>query len=87
MVAILLVAMPLHPEGFAPARRGQRIPNRNKSVAITFDREINLNSSGVAPMEISPMMDSQRSLNSVQATVVKFLMVAYIATMCVALPA
>jgi hypothetical protein len=86
MVAILLVAMPLHLEGFAPARRWQTIPipTMNKSVTVTFDREITLNSSVATPISI---MESQGSLNSIQATVVKFLMVAYIASMCVALPA
>ena len=84
MVAILLVAMPLQLEGFAPARRWQIIPTMNKSVTIAFDREITLNSSVATPISI---MESQGSLNSIQATVVKFLMVAYIASMCVALPA
>jgi hypothetical protein len=88
LAAILLLAMPIYLQGFAPAtvRMVHRTPTVNMPIS-SFDRRITLNSSAASSMEIPPTAGSQGSLNKVQATVVKFLMVAYIASMCVALPA
>ncbi len=84
LAAILLLAMPIYLDGFAPASRVQRIIPKTTS---SFDLSSALKSSAASSMEIPPTMESQEKLNKVKATVVKILMVSYIASMCVALPA
>ncbi len=54
----------------------------------SYDQKMTiLKSSASSSIEIPATIDSRRSLSSVQSRVVKALMVTYIASMCVALPA
>jgi hypothetical protein len=88
MEALLLLAAPHEIEGLAYARRTLSIhiapiTNRQKS----HDQKMTLKSLTSSSIEIPATIDSQRSLSRVQSRIVKALMVAYIASMCVALPA
>ena len=86
--AALLLAAPHEIEGLAYARRTHNIhfapiTSRQKS----HDQKMTLKSSTHSSIEIPATIDSQRSLSRFQSRIVKALMVAYIASMCMALPA
>jgi hypothetical protein len=87
LAAILLLAMPIYLDGFAPAGTAKRIIPNLITTSSSFDRNSALKSSAASTREIPPTIKSQGKLNKAQATVVKLLMIAYIASMCVALPA
>ncbi|KAL7536802.1 hypothetical protein ACHAWF_005569 [Thalassiosira exigua] len=85
--AVLAATMVVKIDGFAPSCR----PKISRSTNIDFTkshklRDQRLMSSTTAAIEI-PSLESQRSLNRVQSKIVKALMVTYIASMCIALPA
>jgi hypothetical protein len=86
--AALLLATPHKIEGFAHARRTHTMhfaPTTNTQKS--HDQRMALKSSASSSIEIPATIDSQRILNRVQSRIVKALMVTYIASMCVALPA
>jgi hypothetical protein len=86
--AALLLAAPHEIEGLALARRTHKmhfVPMTNTQKS--HDQRMTLKSSASSSIEIPATIDSQRSLSRVQSRVVKALMVTYIASMCVALPA
>ena len=85
LAAVLMLAMPVEIEGFAPVMRAQIIPKMLTHVSH-YDRKITLKSSAASSMEISSTIESQGDLSAVQSLAVKALMIAYIASMCVALP-
>ena len=88
VAALVLLAAPHEIEGLALARRTHKIhfapiTNTQKS----HDQMMTQKSSTSSSIEIPATIDSQRSLSRVQSRIVKALMVTYIASMCVALPA
>lgn len=86
LVVTILLVMPIHVAGFTPAGRVHRTFPKINSCNL-FERKISLKSSAASSMEISSTTKPQGNLSHIQATLVKFLMVAYISSICVALPA
>jgi hypothetical protein len=85
--AALLLAAPHEIEGLAYARRTQKMHVFPMNTQKYHDQRMTLKSSASSSIEIPATIDSQRSLSRVQSRIVKALMVAYIASMCAALPA
>lgn len=88
-VTALLLFATLHKiEGFASARRTCKAHSEPIVDALKFHKETVIQkSSSSTPIEIPATINSQQSLSRIESQLVKALMVTYIASMCVALPA
>jgi hypothetical protein len=87
VTVLLLLATPHTIEGFAFARKTHKVHSVSIVITRKFHKTVLLKLSASTSIEIPATINSQQSLNRIQSKIVKALMVTYIASMCVALPA